>query len=202
MPIVLNGDTFDNGGTAMFGNTELSSIQVSLNGAEPVEVWKRSITVTDLVRWTSWNKQGAVNQGAEGNAGASTGLQIVSGVSSAGRAPGKASQTISMINGHKYWLYYGTYTMNSTSVVTPLGNKTLGSGTQTTNEVVTYTGATGNREVSAAYSGSDDTGSAYSRLCSMNIVDLTAAFGAGNEPTASWCNTNIGIFDGSKTITP
>ena len=32
------------------------------------------------------------------------------------------------------------------------------------------------------------------------LIDLTAAFGTGNEPTQEWCNTNIEYFTGNKTI--
>jgi len=32
------------------------------------------------------------------------------------------------------------------------------------------------------------------------MVDLTEAFGAGNEPTQQWCDENIEYFDGSTTI--
>ncbi len=32
------------------------------------------------------------------------------------------------------------------------------------------------------------------------LIDLTAAFGAGNEPTQEWCDTNIEYFDGNTTI--
>ena len=31
-------------------------------------------------------------------------------------------------------------------------------------------------------------------------IDLTAAYGAGNEPTQSWCNENIPYFVNSLTI--
>ena len=31
-------------------------------------------------------------------------------------------------------------------------------------------------------------------------IDLTKAFGAGNEPSKEWCDANIEYFDGSKTI--
>lgn len=203
MPIILNGVTFENGGTATYNGTELSSIQVSLAGADPVEVWVRAITVVNLVNWNGFSTAGLVNNGTAGTASSTAGKQLVSGTST-GRANGRVSQNINMVNGHKYWLYYGTYTMSGqvTNVNTPLGNKSLGGGTQTTSEIVTYTGTTGSQTVSAAYAGSDNTGSAYSRLCSMNIVDLTDAFGAGNEPTASWCVSNLGIFNGSKTIIP
>lgn len=32
------------------------------------------------------------------------------------------------------------------------------------------------------------------------LIDLTAAFGAGNEPTQEWCDTNIKYFAGNTTI--
>lgn len=32
------------------------------------------------------------------------------------------------------------------------------------------------------------------------LIDLTAAFGTGNEPTQEWCDTNIEYFSGNKTI--
>lgn len=34
----------------------------------------------------------------------------------------------------------------------------------------------------------------------LMVVDLTATFGSGNEPTAAWCDANIPYFTGSKTI--
>lgn len=32
------------------------------------------------------------------------------------------------------------------------------------------------------------------------VVDLTAAFGEGNEPTKEWCDENISWFDGTTYI--
>lgn len=37
-------------------------------------------------------------------------------------------------------------------------------------------------------------------LDGMSIIDLTAAFGAGNEPTKAWCDANIPFFTGSYDI--
>lgn len=206
MPITITGQgTLANGGVAYFVSggttTSLSSIKVSINGASAVEVWRKSVTCTDLVNWNGWNTQGGVNFSAEAQAGL-TGIQCISGASSVGQSVGKIYQSISMVNGHKYWLYYGTYSMDGFTVETPLGNGSFSSGTQQTNTIVIYSGTSGNKQVSAYYSGPDNTSSAYGRLCNMNIVDLTASFGSGNEPTASWCATNLGIFNGSKTVTP
>ena len=32
------------------------------------------------------------------------------------------------------------------------------------------------------------------------LIDLTAAFGTGNEPSKEWCDANINYFDGSTSI--
>jgi len=32
------------------------------------------------------------------------------------------------------------------------------------------------------------------------LVDLTATFGAGNEPSKAWCDKNLDYFDGTKTL--
>lgn len=40
----------------------------------------------------------------------------------------------------------------------------------------------------------------YMYLDGIMLIDLTAAFGAGKEPTQSWCNENIAYFTGTKTI--
>ena len=34
----------------------------------------------------------------------------------------------------------------------------------------------------------------------LMIVDLTAAFGAGNEPDRAWCDTNLPFFEGTYTM--
>ena len=34
------------------------------------------------------------------------------------------------------------------------------------------------------------------------LIDLTAAFGSGNEPDQTWCDENIEFFIGTKTLSP
>jgi hypothetical protein len=41
---------------------------------------------------------------------------------------------------------------------------------------------------------------AYSYTDNLIMIDLTAAFGSGNEPDLTWCDNNIGFFTGSTTI--
>ena len=34
----------------------------------------------------------------------------------------------------------------------------------------------------------------------LMIIDLTEAFGAGNEPSQAWCDANIPFFEGEYTV--
>lgn len=40
----------------------------------------------------------------------------------------------------------------------------------------------------------------YVYLDGAMLIDLTEAFGSGNEPSIEWCNSNIKYFEGTKTI--
>ena len=45
--------------------------------------------------------------------------------------------------------------------------------------------------------GTEDSG----YFATINVIDLTATFGSGNEPTEAWCLANIPYFDGTKSLT-
>lgn len=200
MPIVLNGTTLNNGGTITFNGTSLSAVYFG-----NTQVWQRSVTCTDLINWYGWSKSGncnGVNSNGEDVTHYYTGIQILSGAPSAGLPNGKIWQSINMVNGHKYWLYFGEYTGDGMSIVTPLGNYSYRAQETTVSTVITYTGTSGSKTVTVENTSSDVTASDYCRLCAMNIVDLTASFGSGHEPSAAWCDTNLGIFNGSKTVIP
>ena len=41
----------------------------------------------------------------------------------------------------------------------------------------------------------------YTYVDGVTVIDLTAAFGSGNEPTKAWCDTNIrNWFEGSTIV--
>lgn len=46
--------------------------------------------------------------------------------------------------------------------------------------------------------GTGGTGTMY--YDGLMLIDLTAAFGAGNEPDKEWCDENIEYFNGTKTV--
>jgi hypothetical protein len=200
MPIIFNGTTFNNGGTILFNGTSLSSVKFG-----NTQVWQRSVTCTDLCQWYQWSKSGNVNGANEWGEGAvayNTGIQILSGAPSSGLPAGTISQNVYMTNGHKYWVYYGYYAIGGLGITTPFGYTNYASANGTYSQVLTYTSSSGNKAIGAGNTSGDVTASDYGRLCSMNIVDLTASFGSGKEPTAQWCESNLGIFNGSKTVIP
>lgn len=190
------------------GSTKIKKIFL---GSTPIKkvfvgstrVFTSEITVTDLCKWYQWSSSGncnGVNQWGEGGVAYNTGIQILSGAPSAGLPAGVIAQNVSMVNGHKYWVYYGYYAIGGLGITTPFGYTNYAQASGTYSQVLTYSSASGNNSIGAGNTSGDVTASDYGRLCSMNIVDLTACFGSGDEPTASWCESNLGIFNGTKTV--
>lgn len=180
------------------GNTKIKKAYVG-----STRVFASEVEAVDLVKWYGWSQAGncnGVNSWGEAGTSYANGLRILSGASTAGLSAGRVWQNISMIKGHKYWLYFGYYSIGGMAINTPIGNYSYSQKNGTISTVVTYSGTTGNAQVYVANTSSDDTASDYCRLCSMNIVDLTACFGSGDEPTAAWCASNLGIFNGTKTV--
>ena len=58
--------------------------------------------------------------------------------------------------------------------------------------------SSGSHSMRVDYNNGYVAGSAW--IDGLVVVDLTAAFGAGNEPNAAWCDVNIPYFTGTTTI--
>lgn len=61
MPIIFNGETFSNGGTVTLnigdGDVSLSAIYASVDGSDPVQVWKKEQQFSGgSVNWNNINK--------------------------------------------------------------------------------------------------------------------------------------------------
>ena len=111
-------------------------------------------------------------------------------------------QNIYWTSGHKY--YYFGYAIALTKQifacnVTDKGGKfTLETVSHELRKAATiYTADfTGNNTISVNYAAITDN----INIDGIGVVDLTAAFGAGNEPSLSWCNSNIAYFDGTTQV--
>lgn len=195
MPIIYNGETFSNGGSATVdlgdGEVSLSAIQVSIDGGDPVEVWRRAVTLVNLV----------------GN-GVATDTRVIDA--------GYNDMTYTMrsftaINGHKYYCRastdcVGSWTMGPTSTVFFDGTAVSSSGGNANTGHVIKTLSSGTKSATHRVYGSSVAG-AYS-ACNANLymmVDITPLEEAtGRTFTANefWSYIGSQVFYGSKDFTP
>ena len=122
--------------------------------------------------------------------------------------------TISIQADHQYYfamnVYVDSYTSSSGSPIASLINfESLSFDTSILNswqhvsKIITSKGTS--REFSSA--GNMRFGQVYASsnyyqlyMDSIILVDLTEAFGSGNEPSQTWCDRNISWFEGSKNV--
>jgi hypothetical protein len=79
---------------------------------------------------------------------------------------------------------------------------TMASAIRTAAAVTSYKGtdfSAGNHKARFDYNNSKTAGSMW--FDGLMLIDLTAAFGAGNEPSKEWCDNNIPYFTGTYTKT-
>lgn len=111
------------------------------------------------------------------------------------------SQTISFKKDHKYYyfLYASTNSTSAQYVDFDIYNKSGTDPHQTiTNtdgwkKIGTIYESSDNEDVGISIGFSGNTDTVY--MDGVTLVDLTKAFGEGNEPTLQWCNDHIEYFD-------
>lgn len=99
-----------------------------------------------------------------------------------------------------YWKIAEPY-LYSAKKVTTAKTWTMVSGIRTAATIINRNGAdwaAGSYQVRLDYNNNKTAGSMW--FDGMMLIDLTATFGEGNEPTAAWCDVNIPYFTGSKMI--
>lgn len=191
MPIELNGVTFPNGGNAFFNGDELSSIQVSINGDPPVEVWRRSVTLTNLVGGSSIRDNRVIDAGYNDMT--------------------YTVKTITAEAGHKYYVRarasaVGSWTMGPTSTISFDGTTVTSSGGNQTTGAIMKSPSAGSRSVTHRVYGSSAAG-AYSACDSYTdmIVDITPleeAAGRTFDAAQFWSYIGSTVFYGSKEFIP
>ena len=127
MPIILNGDTFANGGSAPVtidgASASLSAIRVALDGAEAVEVWKKRRTLTGgSVSWNNISTNQTATYCTWTDLGGFSTLSIpFSGnVASANISGDSWSITIQLLFADNSTMTLATYTSNTSNI-----NRTL-----------------------------------------------------------------------------
>jgi hypothetical protein len=111
-------------------------------------------------------------------------------------------QNIYWNSGHKYYFFGYGISVTRQLLVCDVTNKG-GKFTVTTvpNELrkgssIYIADFTGYNSISINYAATTDN----INVDGIGLVDLTAGFGVGNEPSLQWCNANINYFDGSMVV--
>lgn len=124
------------------------------------------------------------------------------------------SNQFTLYSGHKYYLSayvrcnvangscFGFFTMNGANPVANLNLQLVPSVTNVFTHQSSYYSAAQDYNVSVLIYG--NRGSVHDGLIaywdSIFAVDLTEAFGAGNEPDKAWCDEHLSYFDGTIYI--
>lgn len=128
------------------------------------------------------------------------------------------TQEFSYVAGHKYYIRNEVYfssdaTYKRTSCYWPVAepnvwnSSTLGlsfnAGAWNMLAMITDRVAAGHTAGSAPlrFDFDNNYGGGYMYIDGIMLIDLTEAFGAGNEPSQTWCNSNIRYFTGTASIT-
>lgn len=123
----------------------------------------------------------------------------------------KCTEKIPLIRSHKYYMSFNVAQYGDASKVVQVywpDDSALPAGSATTPQTGKWYRATSILSVSYNSSGmyqvrfvvENAPSTQYAYFDQMMLVDLTEAFGAGNEPTVDWCNENIEYFDGKKSL--
>lgn len=181
-----------------------------------------------LISAGRWCRNLVLNHGFEGDftgwalsSGSSTPTIITSGALFGSKClhtvqsasfPSYAYQDIVVPNGHKVYFAGCGYFENWTSGVLEVSLRDYGVFTNVThslldiNKLNTWQKLSGIKTVSnggvRVLVGRGDVGAENSRFDGIMVVDLTAEFGAGNEPTKAWCDTYLQYAGDMVSVRP
>ena len=104
-----------------------------------------------------------------------------------------------------YW-YYASAAVGSTNAYWPIAEPAWTSVAISTANTWTRYGYVRSQssftdssyELRVDFNNSNNAGNLY--IDGLMVIDLTACFGSGNEPDATWCNSNIPYFIGATTV--
>ena len=150
---------------------------------------------------TGWSKVGSTSTGWYETAIAAVGSKaIFRSPSNAGR--NYLSQGLSFTKNHKYYFFLYGICETTQHLIADFANTgaqinlTVDSTAYRRGSVIYNCDKTYNNVVNINYGETTDN----VILDGVAVIDLTSAFGTGNEPSKSWCDSNIHYFDGSYTI--
>lgn len=224
----IEGKFYTNKGTGKFnkgvngGINDISLVdsgtKVTRNNSHTLTgVWAKEYNITNLVKngsfengLNNWEKYNYLDPSATIHTSNTLykkfGNKSIERLSNDTNSKNLIAQSIHFIEGHKYYYFLSGYTNSTTSqrISSDVNSRSNSNITfDITKQVgwvkgsVIYTSeATEDRNISINCAVTTD----KTYVDGVGVIDLTDAFGAGNEPTKEWCDENIDYFNGTKTI--
>ena len=223
----IEGKFYTNKGTGKFNkgvNGSINDISLVDAGTKVTQnkdhaltgVWAKEYKITNLIKngsfengFTDWVKNAYTDENEHhiiNTTYKKFGSKSVERTANDTNARNYLEQTPSFIEGHKYYYFMSGLTTSTTKqrISSDINSRSPSSiHIDVTDKLgwvkngVIYTGLyTEDRPISVNYAVTTD----KTYVDGVGVIDLTAAFGEGNEPTKEWCDENIDYFNGTKTI--
>ena len=209
----VNGAIIEN---SLTYNNETNKVNVRVNREAACYVYFNKLyTITNLVQngsfengLNSWSSIGVTttNPHSINTTYKKFGNNSVERIASTSGGTNYLTQSLTFIADHTYYFFLYGYTTSSTSQIINSDinsrggdfelNVTNSSGWLKNGTIVSNYPYSENREISINYSQTSD----ITYLDGIGMIDLTEAFGAGNEPNKAWCDENIEYFDGTTEV--
>lgn len=211
----INGIFYTNNGSGIFGDTSTYDITLISNTSNPIN---GGTTLTNLIQngsfengSTSWDLNGTQVVNTQASHGNNSLSFSTGGLAMSTQTLSKSAPTLNN-------KYYGRLKFLSASGFSAADNRFEWYYTDGTNSLMVFANK-GNATSSWLLLSSIQTTTVNTYLSNnwyvrnflvnsttssyadeIMIIDLTSAFGAGNEPTKEWMDTNISYFDGSISV--
>jgi len=203
----------DYGGNSLMGSKFEAEIMVYTVAAPSTSPTIKNATLTNLITDASFEESNWAANGTPDTTYAKYGNKSlkITGNTSAREVTVPNKTNISLNSSHKYYARYEIYHTGATGsagLYWPIAEpymfegQSLGSANQwnivgNVNNRSSFTSTTSG-QLRVDFNNNNAAGTVW--YDGVMLIDLTAAFGAGNEPSTAWCNSNIPFFTGSRRI--
>ena len=203
----------DYGGNNLMGAKFEAEIMVYTVAAPSTSPTIKYASLTNLVTDASFEENNWASNGTPDATYAKYGNKSlkITGSASATEKTVANNTAISLNSSHKYYARYEVYhtgASGTAGLYWPIAEPymfeaaSLGTANQwnivgNVNNRSSFTSTTSG-QLRVDYNNSKATTSVW--YDGVMLIDLTAAFGSGNEPSTAWCNSNIPFFTGTRRI--
>lgn len=169
-----------------------------------------SVQLTNLLPAINGSDGFATGTASTAHVKYATSTLLLTGTTGSAETTSATTSSYTLDSSHLYYARVEVYqetVVGETSVYWPIAEPPFYSGQQAVAGQWTIVGAVNNR--SSFTSGNyqfrldfdNDSQAGSMWFDGVMLIDLTAAFGSGNEPDTAWCHANIPYFTGTTTLT-